>query len=142
MESKLKALIILALSIATMATGFLMGMNEKYLTGVIPPSSTPLILAVITFGFGMLFFGYLPWVMTYFIGEHLGIIFKTQTSPTIEIILTILSVTLMAFSSSWLGTSLHNDLVGKQSHFQKEVKKNIIIIIIALILAIAPQFLL
>ncbi len=139
MNSKIKALAILIISIITFSLGFLSENLGIKTLQIIPPATTNITLVVITFGFGMLFFGYFPWILTYFIGEYLGLIFKLHQQSTTQILLLTLAIMLIAFSSSWLGISLYNDLAGKQSAFSKELKKNTIIIIISLILAIASQ---
>lgn len=140
MESKIKALAILLISIATFSLGFLMATMNMNTFQIIPAATSNITLIIITFGFGMLFFGYFPWIITYFIGEYLGLAFKLQQQTILQISLITLSIILITFSSSWLGTSLYNDLTGKQSRFSKELKKNIIIITISLILAIISQF--
>ena len=140
MEVSIKALIITSISIATFAIGFLISMAGKQIYQVLPAGTTSFMLTVITFGFGLLFFGYFPWIITFFAGEYLGLALKLQEQTIIQISLASLAVILITFSSAWMGTSLYNDLTGKESHFYKEVKKNTLLITLALILAIASQF--
>ena len=142
MDTKINitALIILTLSIATLATGFLMAATNMQTIQIIPPATSNIILVIITFGFGMLFFGYFPWIITYFIGTFLGNAYLLKQQTLTQIILITISIILITLSSSWIGTSLYKDLTGKQSRFSKEMKKNTIIITIALILAIISQF--
>ena len=141
MEVSVKALLITFISIATFAVGFLLSITGNQVYQVIPPATTSFTLTIITFGFGLLFFGYFPWIITFFAGEYFGLAFKLQEQTIIQIALASLAIILISFSSTWMGTSLYNDLRGKQSHFYKEIKKNTIIITIALILAIASQLL-
>ena len=139
-DAKLKALGITALSIATLAIGFLTPMLNIQAPQIIPPNSSPLMLITITLGFGMLFFGYLPWIITYFIGNHLILSLNAGQMNEIQAVLIAISTILTAFASAWLGSSLYNDLTGKQSKFQKELKKNTIIIIIAIIIALIAEY--
>ncbi len=140
MEVSIKALVITSISIASFAIGFLMAMTGEQLYQVIPAGTTSFTLTVITFGFGLLFFGYFPWIITFFAGEYFGLAFKLQEQTIIQISLASLAIILITFSSAWMGTSLYNDLRGKESHFYKEIKKNTLLITLALILAIASQF--
>ena len=139
MDIKLTALTILSITIFVI--GFILetstgGLNLQ----IIPPGTSALILSILTIGFGLLFFGYFPWVMTFLIGNYLGLAFKLQEQTLLQITLTSLSVFLMAFASISLGMTLYNDITGK-GNFIEGLKKNVIIIVIALVLAIIPGFL-
>ena len=133
----IKLILLTAVSVTTFVFGFI-AENTLNLR-VIPPGTGALILAVITFGFGLLFFGYLPWVITFLSGAYFGTAFRLKELTYLQIALAGISILIMAFASSFLGDSLYKDLTSK-GNFSQDLKKILIIIAVALILALISEY--
>ena len=136
---EIKSIVLTGVSITAFVIGFFLQSSMGVDLQLMPPATGPVILAIITFGFGFIFFGHLPWIMTFIAGNYMGLVFKLKEQTYLNISFTSLSILLMAFASISLGTALYADMTGK-GNFSEKLRKNIIIIAIALVLAVIAQF--
>ena len=136
-----KELLIYLASLGTLAIGLGMTYSQElpeYLM-IFPAEVQILVLAIVTFAFGFMFFGYPSPAIMFFAGVHLGGTAKAAGAFGAYSILGALSCALIAFSSVKLGTALLEDLAEK-GNFKKSLRISLIFLAIALAVAAVTDF--
>lgn len=135
-----KMAVLLALSIITFISGFVgMTVSElpEYLL-VFPLSTTTLMMTAVVFAFGFLLFGYPAPIITLLSGLHVGWLY-TSNSPVITVAAMSVCTLLATFSSTYMGTSLLEDLV-ERGNFKQSLKMSLIVLAVSLIIALFSDF--
>lgn len=134
-------LIMLGATILTFLIGFI-AINSVELPEfllIFPFDTSVLMMTLIVFGFGFLFFGYTAPVVSFFAGVHLGWMYGLA-GLSIQITASIISILLVSVSSIYMGTALLKDLIGK-GNFKQSIKLSVITLVIALVISLIADFL-
>ncbi len=138
----LKELIVYLSSLVLLFIGFF-GMKYyglPYSLLVFPANSTTLLITIIMFSFGLLFFGYGSPIVSFFAGIFYGWIYKVTGIPSSFVIFGMLSAVIILIATVKMGLSLFEDLTEK-GNFRESLKVSFISIASALIICIVTDYL-
>ncbi len=106
---------------------------------IFPLGTGKLILTVIVFAFGFMFFGYPSPLIMFFAGAHLGWLSKLAGKFESSILVVTLCCLLASYASIKLGNSLLEDLAEK-GNFKRALWISALFLVIALVLAMVIDF--
>lgn len=124
---------------------FTVGLGAGYLMDdassivVFPIDSTVFSIAVASFAFSLLFFGFSSPIVMFFIGAFVSSAFKMQSLPMLDIGLLTLASVFAAMAAIRLGDSLLEDMRGT-GNFKDSMKITLILMALSLILSVGAEF--
>lgn len=137
---KLRTIYLLIASCALLGLGIFLTYASTIVTlSPLPLDTGLLLLTVITFSFGFLFFGYIAPVILFFVGMHIGCLLRFSLESTPFIIGAIACSLLACYAAVRLGDALLDDMRGK-GNFKAAWQITLIVLGIALVIAFSLDF--
>lgn len=131
-----KIVLILALSLIAWLLGLFEGYYNAGVDLLIFPPTLPLsIIAVSTFTFSFLFFGFLSPIIMFFVGVHAGRMFSEVQAISPKLVLLTFVSFAAVYSSLRLGNALLEDMTGT-GNFNSAARASLATILAAVIVAV------
>lgn len=136
-----RTLALLGATIVSFALGALsmVYFNDPSLL-VFPKGTLGILIALVVFAVGFMFFGYLTPLPMFFVGTQTGELIINSSSIPLEALTLSLSALIVSYSGITLGNSLLKDMAGK-GNFLKVVEASLILLIVGVAVAAVGDFL-